>query len=123
MILGGCFVMADWLAGGCAAKPSHNHQQPPAQHDDRDGCDQPPDELDDERDDQQGEQELPKVWMAHGQSYRPIPAAPTSQAEPGSGPLSGPRSSLTALTTHTLGPGQPGQSRRMGGWATHAGND
>jgi hypothetical protein len=34
----------------------------------------------------------------------------TSQAEPGSGPLSGPHSSLTALTFHTLGPGQPGQS-------------
>ena len=44
----------------------------------------------------------------------------------GSGPSSGPRSSLTALTSHTLGPGQPGQpgqSRRMGRWATRAGND
>ena len=28
-----------------------------------------------------------------------------------SGPPSGPRSSLTALTFHTLGPGQPGQPR------------
>jgi hypothetical protein len=33
----------------------------------------------------------------------------------GSGPPSGSRSSLTALTFHTLGPGQPGQPRRMGG--------
>jgi hypothetical protein len=41
----------------------------------------------------------------------------------GSGPPCGPRSSLTALTFHTLGPGQPGQPRRMGGWATRAGND
>jgi hypothetical protein len=41
----------------------------------------------------------------------------------GSGPPSGSRSSLTALTFHTLGPGQPGQPRRMGGWATRAGND
>jgi hypothetical protein len=61
LIPGGCFVMADERAGGCTAEPSHN---PPAQHDDGDGCDQPPDELHDERDDQQHEQELPEEWMA-----------------------------------------------------------
>jgi len=44
----------------------------------------------------------------------------------GSGPPTGSRSSLTALTFHNLGPGQrgqPGRSRRMGGWAARAGND